>query len=174
MPKLKRILDKHKSHLNKDIMDSGLCFIPSSRAAGALMAKFSTRPAHRPHQEEEPTGSPTCQPLYLASVCSTNCLNIFYLIETFILILQSKIQYRNSKVQKEVSLIWTSCNNSNYSLLLWASICWWLVAEILTDAPPVIRKQDFIWEKKFLISNFEFWCKQPGGTKARRGAKFWS
>ena len=92
MPKLKRILDKHKSHLNKDIMDSGLCFIPSSRAAGASMAKFSTRPAHRPHQEEEPTGSPTCQPLYLASVCSTNCLNIFYLIETFILILQSKIQ----------------------------------------------------------------------------------
>ena len=43
---------------------------------------------------------------------------ILYLIETFILILQSKIQYRNSKVQKEVSLIWTSCNNSNYSLLL--------------------------------------------------------
>ena len=158
MPKLKRILDKHKSHLNKDIMDSGLCFIPSSRAAGASMAKFSTRPAHRPHQEEEPTGSPTCQPLYLASVCSTNCLNIFYLIETFILILQSKIQYKNSKVQKEVSLIWTSCNNSNYSLLSWASICWWLVAGILTDAPLVIGKQDFIWEEKFLIS------KQPGGT----------
>ena len=124
----------------------------------------SAQPAHRPHQEEEPTGSPTCRPLYLASVCSTNCLNIFYLIETFILILQSKIQYRNSKVQKEVSLIWTSCNNSNYSLLLWASICWWLVAGILTDAPLVIRKQDFIWEEKFLISNFEFWCEQPGGT----------
>ena len=30
MPKLKRILDKHKSHLNIDIIDSGLCFIPSS------------------------------------------------------------------------------------------------------------------------------------------------
>ena len=116
----------------------------------------SAQPAHRPHQEEEPTGSPTCQPLYLASVCSTNCLNIFYLIETFI---SQRFNIKILKYKKK-----TSCNNSNYSLLLWASICWWLVAGILTDAPLVIRKQDFIWEEKFLISNFKFWCDQPGGT----------
>ena len=63
-----------------------------SVSPGSLLASLSTRPAHhRPHQEEEPTGSPTVWPLYLASVCSTNFLNIFYLIKTFIVILQSKI-----------------------------------------------------------------------------------
>ena len=46
---------------------------PVSVSLGSLLARFSTRPAHRPHQEEEPAGSPTSPFIWLkpsSSSCS--------------------------------------------------------------------------------------------------------